>query len=182
MGYPFLSNIRESMLVTDCDQPDCPIIYANDDFEKMTLYPKEEIINRNCRFLQGTHTDKSTVKLIRDAVINRKAIEVEILNYRKDGVAFWNNFLMLPVFKGKKCRYFIAIQKNVTVLKKDNSPDKWRPEELAMWLEFHGLPSFSQLIIKQRVTGAKFLKLSKSKILNYGFVLRSDQEDILKAS
>ena len=89
---------------------------------------------------------------------------------------------MLPVFKGKKCRYFIAIQKNVTVLKKDNSPDKWRPEELAMWLEFHGLPSFSQLIIKQRVTGAKFLKLSKSKILNYGFVLRSDQEDILKAS
>ena len=38
--YPFLSNIRESMLVTDCDQPDCPIIYANDDFEKMTLYPK----------------------------------------------------------------------------------------------------------------------------------------------
>ena len=124
-------------------------VYFNFQIRKIinfTFY-QEEIINRNCRFLQGTHTDKSTVKLIRDAVINRKAIEVEILNYRKDGVAFWNNFLMLPVFKGKKCRYFIAIQKNVTVLKKDNSPDKWRPEELAMWLEFHGLPSFSQLII-----------------------------------
>ena len=42
--YPYLENVKESMLVTDCCLPDCPIIYANDFFEKMTLYPKVKII------------------------------------------------------------------------------------------------------------------------------------------
>ena len=51
--YPFLRSVNESMLVTDNQLPDCPIIFANDSFEKMTLYPQEEIIGFNCRFLQG---------------------------------------------------------------------------------------------------------------------------------
>ncbi len=38
--YPFLSNVYESMLVTDNSKPDCPIVFANDQFEQMTLYPK----------------------------------------------------------------------------------------------------------------------------------------------
>eukprot|EP00324_Dicrateria_rotunda_P002600 CAMPEP_0206155114 /NCGR_PEP_ID=MMETSP1474-20131121/1894_1 /ASSEMBLY_ACC=CAM_ASM_001110 /TAXON_ID=97495 /ORGANISM="Imantonia sp., Strain RCC918" /LENGTH=470 /DNA_ID=CAMNT_0053553643 /DNA_START=221 /DNA_END=1634 /DNA_ORIENTATION=+ len=147
----------------------------------MTLYPKEEILNRNCRFLQGPHTNKETVRRIREAVDCPTAIEVEILNYRKDGVAFWNNFLMLPVFKGKKCRYFIAIQKNITTFKKGNNPEKWSAEEVAMWLEHYGISSFSKKIIEKDITGSKFLELNSSKVFKYGFILRGDQEDILSA-
>ncbi len=39
-------------LICDNTLPDQPIIYANDTFEGMTLYSKEEILGRNCRFLQ----------------------------------------------------------------------------------------------------------------------------------
>ena len=81
--YPYLSTVKESMLVTDLKLPDCPIVYANDYFEKMTLYPKEYILGKNCRFLQGKYSNKDTVYQIRKAVDNGESLEVEILNYRK---------------------------------------------------------------------------------------------------
>lgn len=37
----------------DPDNPDHPIIFANDNFFVQTGYSPEEVINRNCRFLQG---------------------------------------------------------------------------------------------------------------------------------
>lgn len=138
-------------------------------------------MGRNCRFLQGAHTNKATIDKIREAVHNPKSIEVEILNYRKDGVAFWNNFLMLPVFKNKKCVYFIAIQKNITIFKRDNPPKKWTPAEVAMWLESYGLYAFSKKIISSDINGKKILKCNQQTLLSCGIILRSDQEDILKA-
>lgn len=132
--------------------------------------------------MQGPHTNKATVLKIRDAVQNPKTIEVEILNYRKDGVAFWNNFLLLPVYsKNKKCHYFIAIQKNITVFKRNNPPRKWTAAEVAMWLENYGLFTFSQKIINHDITGRRFLKLNHQTALKIGIILRSEQDDILKA-
>lgn len=60
-------------------------MWANDQFERMTLYPKEDIIGRNCRF-------PATVGKIRAAVKGGESLDVEILNYRRDGTAFWNRF------------------------------------------------------------------------------------------
>src|SRR3990167_6280875 len=62
--YPFLAHIFESVLICDNRLPDCPIVYCNDLFEQMTLYPKEEIIGRNCRFLQGPASNQKIVQLI----------------------------------------------------------------------------------------------------------------------
>ena len=58
----------------------------------MTLYAREEILGRNCRFLQGRHTNRQTVQMIREACQNAQQLDVEILNYRKDGTAFWNRY------------------------------------------------------------------------------------------
>src|SRR3990167_726076 len=84
--YPWLTDVLESTLVADKRMPDCPIVFANDSFERMTRYPKEHIIGKNCRFLQGKLTNKSTVQSIRTAVDNGQPLEVEILNYRRDGI------------------------------------------------------------------------------------------------
>ena len=51
--YPYLESVCESILITDCSKPDGPIIYANDFFEKMTLYPKVRSPYPCC---QATHT------------------------------------------------------------------------------------------------------------------------------
>ena len=54
-----------------------------------------------------------------------KAIEVELLNYRKDGTPFFNHFVILPLFKGKKCTHFVAVQKDITALRQSSDPRDW---------------------------------------------------------
>ena len=80
----------------------------------MTLYSREEIIGKNCRFLQGKYTSKAATAKIRNAIETGREVDVQLLNYRKDGTPFWNNFLLLPVHRkkgSKKVTHFIAIQK-----------------------------------------------------------------------
>ena len=54
--YPFLTNVYESMLVTDNTQPDCPIVFANDQFERMTLYPKVPLTTPNFLIILGRNS------------------------------------------------------------------------------------------------------------------------------
>ncbi|ELR19492.1 SAM domain (Sterile alpha motif) domain containing protein [Acanthamoeba castellanii str. Neff] len=168
--YPYLTNVFESILVTDNELPDCPIVWANDQFERMTLYPKEDIIGRNCRFLQGNYTDPATVGKIRAAVKGGESLDVEILNYRRDGTAFWNRFRILPVHKkGKKegpVSHFIAIQKDVTLLKDFASRETstWSPPEVAMWLQANVLGQFGRAFVVQGITGARLLEMEREDL------------------
>lgn len=119
--YPFMETVADSAIMTSHQLKDEPIVFCNDEFTQLTGYPKEEILGRNCRFLQGKHTDPKTVQAIRDALKDGSKLELELLNYRKDGIPFLNGFCMLPLHEtGKrdgKVMYFLAIQKNVTVRK-----------------------------------------------------------------
>jgi PAS domain S-box-containing protein len=115
---PFSAAIRSSrmsMVVTDPNQEDNPIVFANDSFLKMTGYPREEVVGRNCRFLQGVETDLETVTKIRNAVSHTEDIAVDILNYRKDGSVFWNSLYLSPVFDAAGvAQYYFASQFDVT--------------------------------------------------------------------
>eukprot|EP00897_Mesotaenium_endlicherianum_P003430 jgi/Mesen1/3114/ME000184S02179 len=106
-----LERIQKNFVITDPRLPDNPIIYASDDFLELTEYSREEILGRNCRFLQGPDTDPKTVQLIREAVALEKDITVQLLNYTKSGNKFWNLFHMQCV-KDKKgeLQYFIGVQ------------------------------------------------------------------------
>ena len=86
--------LNKSFCICDPNQVDNPIIYCSDSFVKLTGYPRQEILGRNCRFLQGPKTDASAVQAIRDAIEKGCDAEVKILNYRKDGSVFWNNFFI----------------------------------------------------------------------------------------
>lgn len=83
---------RQVSVICDNTVEDQPIIYVNDNFEGMTLFRKEEILGRNCRFLQGKCTNPETVKQIGDSIRRGEEMEVEILNYRRNGVPFWNKY------------------------------------------------------------------------------------------
>ena len=90
-GDPFAAAIRGtrmSMIITDPRQPDNPIVFANAAFQKLTGYDREEIIGRNCRFLQGPLTDPHAVVEIREAIAAERDLQIDILNYRKDGSSF----------------------------------------------------------------------------------------------
>jgi PAS domain S-box-containing protein len=107
------------MLITDPRQPDNPIVFVNDAFLTLTGYARSEVMGRNCRFLQGPETDRATVDRIRGAIAVGEGIEVEILNYRKDGTPFWNALVVGPVRdRANEISHFFACQHDVTEQKK----------------------------------------------------------------
>ncbi|MFS0774013.1 PAS domain-containing protein [Sphingomonas sp. 1P08PE] len=116
---PFSAAVRATrmpMLITDPNQPDNPIVFVNDAFSRLTGFDHDEIIGRNCRFLQGPETDRSEVARLREAIAARQPIELELLNYRKDGETFWNRLLVSPVFdEDGNVTYFFASQFDVTL-------------------------------------------------------------------
>jgi PAS domain S-box-containing protein len=74
--------------------PDNPIVYASQGFLDLTGYTADQIIGRNCRFLQGPGTDPAAVDIIRRGVALGEDTSVCLLNYRADGVPFWNQFFV----------------------------------------------------------------------------------------
>lgn len=110
------------MLMVDAHSPDMPVIYANPAFSEMTGYEHDEVIGRNCRFLQGKHTAPEILDAIRYGLRHRREINVELINYRKDGTPFWNHLLISPVFdKDGLCTHFIGTQQDITQQKEQEA-------------------------------------------------------------
>jgi len=85
-----LTKMSQGVIITDALLPDNPITYASSSVERLTGYCVSEILGRNCRFLQGPETDRGSARAIGQAIKNGEDCLIEILNYRKDGSAFWN--------------------------------------------------------------------------------------------
>ncbi|WP_218013774.1 PAS domain-containing protein [Rubellimicrobium rubrum] len=116
---PFVAAVRATrmpMIITNPRLPDNPVIFANDAFCRLTGYGRDEILGRNCRFLQGQETDPAVRSRIREAVNGARSIEADIRNYRKNGEPFWNRLLMAPVWDANgDLAYFFASQVDVTM-------------------------------------------------------------------
>ena len=92
---------------------DTPIIYASDGFCNFTGYTHQEIEGRNCRFLQGEQTSQEDVTRIRKAIEAKTEVNVNLLNYRKDGSTFVNQFYLAPMFSRNdpsNVVYYIGVQ------------------------------------------------------------------------
>lgn len=101
--------------LSDPDQRDNPVVYANRSFELITGYSKEETVGRNCRFLHDQDKDQPELQSIRDAVKNAKPVEVTLKNFRKNGKLFYNRLSITPLFDNEgKLIYFLGVQYDVT--------------------------------------------------------------------
>ncbi len=89
--------MRSAIIVTDAADPELPIIYINPAFEKLTGYGPDDVLGRNCRFLQGTDTDQRARHTIREALAKKNAARGILRNYRKDGSLFYNELFIDPV-------------------------------------------------------------------------------------
>ena len=109
---------RMPMIVTDPNQSDNPIIFCNNAFLRLSGYSDDEVIGRNCRFLQGPETDQETISKVREAIAAGQDVAVDILNYRKDGSQFWNAVFISPVRdEAGAIIYFFASQLDFTNVK-----------------------------------------------------------------
>ncbi len=110
-----IQQLAQGVLITQHTVPGQPIIYASAGFERMTGYRSEEILGRNCRFLQGKDTDPAAVAAMRDAIAAQRPVVVELLNYRKDGTPFWNELSLNPVCSDSGVlEFYVGVQTDVT--------------------------------------------------------------------
>ncbi|MGY4690636.1 PAS domain-containing protein [Salibacterium sp. K-3] len=110
-----LDAVSAGVIITDPDQKDNPIIYANDGFSQLTGYEADGIIGRNCRFLQGEKTSETELDVIRRAIKDHTSAGVQLINYRKDGSPFWNDLHIDPVYiEEENKHYFVGVQKDIT--------------------------------------------------------------------
>jgi len=115
---------RMPMLITDPRQDDNPIVFANGAFTDLTGYTEEQLLGRNCRFLQGPDTDRATVAELRQAVEQQRAVAVDLLNYKADGTPFWNALFFGPIFdQDGQLLYFFASQMDIT--ERRNNQESW---------------------------------------------------------
>ncbi len=107
-----LKAISQGVIITNSDQS---ILSVNDAFVTITGYSQEEVVGRNCRFLQGALTDPQTIDAMRLAIKNSTDFSGEILNYRKDGTIFWNYLTISPVRDELgKLAHFIGVTRDIT--------------------------------------------------------------------
>lgn len=104
-----------AFVVADARVQDMPLVWVNPAFTATTGYSFEEAVGRNCRFLQGAATDPGAVAAVREAVAQGREIVTTLVNYRKDGTAFWNQLSVSPIHgPDGDLTHFVGIQADVT--------------------------------------------------------------------
>ncbi len=106
---------RMPIVVTNPRLADNPLVFVNDAFCKLTGYARSELLGRNCRLLQGPKTNQGEVTKLRGSVLAQQPVDIEILNYCKDGTPFWNRLHIVPLHDvSGTLIYFFASQLDVT--------------------------------------------------------------------
>ncbi|KAL7541779.1 hypothetical protein ACHAXR_011201, partial [Thalassiosira sp. AJA248-18] len=125
-----LQTAQQNFVVTDPSLPDNPIVYATQGFLNLTGYTLDQVLGRNCRFLQGPETDPKAVEKIRNAIEEGSDMSVCLLNYRVDGTTFWNQFFIAALrdaggnitnYVGVQCK--VSDQYAASVCKKQEEAD-----------------------------------------------------------
>lgn len=137
-----LESSANGIIITDCLQPDNPVVYVNPAFERITGYSEAETLGRNCRFLSGDDHNQPGMAELRQAIEDKQEVRVVLRNFRKDGTLFWNELLVAPVrTEDGSVTHFVGVQNDISEQK--------RAEENLVHMATHdaltGLPNRSLL-------------------------------------
>lgn len=114
-----LQSANNGIIITDALKHDNPIIFFNAAFQKLTGYSEAEILNHNCRFLQGKDRNQEPLKRLRAAIKNGESCQATLRNYKKDGTMYWNDLYVFPITNDAgTVTNFIGIQNDVTLRKR----------------------------------------------------------------
>jgi PAS domain S-box-containing protein len=114
---------QHSFIITDPSLQDNPIVFASDDFLNVTGYQREDVLGRNCRFLQGTETSEQKVQEIRKGLATGDDVTVTLVNYTEDGTPFWNKLFIAALRDAQS-----NIVNFIAVIAKVVGPDPGDPE------------------------------------------------------
>lgn len=93
-----LESMRSAVIISDAADPEDRIVYMNPAFETLTGNGPDEVLGRNCRFLQGSDRGQAARATIADALRKERPVRAVLRNYRKDGSLFYNELFIDPLF------------------------------------------------------------------------------------
>ncbi|NET61284.1 MAG: PAS domain S-box protein [Symploca sp. SIO2E6] len=103
------------IVITDAQLPDNPVVYVNSGFENLTGYTAEEVMGKNCRFLQGMELEQTGRGQLRQAITEKQECQTVLRNFRKDGTPFWQELTISPVYDPQgNLTNFIGVQQDIT--------------------------------------------------------------------
>ncbi|KAI0515015.1 vivid PAS protein VVD [Xylaria bambusicola] len=109
-----------AIVVCDIQQPDYPVVYANEACTQLTGYPLEEMLGKNCRFMQApggkvrksstrSHVEKSVLKKMRRTIESNGELVIEVTNFKKNGQKFTNIITIIPIpWDTASPRYYVG--------------------------------------------------------------------------
>ncbi len=110
-----IATASSGIVIADARLPDLPLVYANTAFLQMTGYAEDEVLGRNCRFLQGPDTDAGQVGPMQRRMLAGRDVHTVLVNYRRDGSPFWNDLRISPVLDAAgEITHYIGSQLDVT--------------------------------------------------------------------
>ena len=150
-GSPLLSHALEAcvigVVIADAQQGDFPIVYVNPAFERLSGYAADEIVGRNCRFLQGEDRDQPARQEIHKAFEHGRGLTTVLRNYRKDGTMFYNELTLSPIHDASgTLTHYLGFQNDVTARELALRGEVQAREQLAATLSrmTDGLMSFDK--------------------------------------
>lgn len=114
--FEILDQAKNGISITDPNQEDNPLIYVNQSFTDLFGYEFDEVIGKNCRFLQGEDRNQIALPMIRNAIDKQISVTAVLRNYSKSGRLIYNEIMISPIFEKntKNIKYFLGVQKDVT--------------------------------------------------------------------
>ena len=110
-----VESTENGVVIADARLPDQPVVYVNAAFERITGYSADEVLGRNCRFLQGDDGDQLGRLEIQRGIAQGREARALLRNYRKDGVVFWNDLNVNPVRdETGVITHYVGVQNDVT--------------------------------------------------------------------
>ncbi|MHA7878800.1 MAG: sensor domain-containing diguanylate cyclase [Saccharospirillum sp.] len=115
LQYRAMLDSNDAIAIADASKQDLPLVWINPKFESLFGYRAEEVIGRNCRFLQGDSKDQMAIAEIRTALEEHRTCSVTLRNYTKDGVPLWIQLSLAPVHnRSGHVTHYVGIQHDLT--------------------------------------------------------------------
>ena len=127
-----IDGANEGITISDMKDPEHPLIFVNEGFECTTGYSREEVLGRNCRFLQGPKNEPENIfplGTLKKALDKAEPCTVLLKNYRKNGELFWNRLSLTPIFgDDRSCTHFVGVQTDITaeILAKQETAEAYK--------------------------------------------------------
>lgn len=160
-------NTNDAVVITEAASADNrghQILYVNQAFTRITGYQPEEVLGKTPQILQGPKTDLVELDKVRTAIAHWQPITVEVINYRKDGSEFWNEFSLVPVGDGHgSYTHWIAVQRDTTERKQAEQALRQSEERFRSLIE-HALDIIMILTPDDTIS---YISPSAEKVLGY---------------